>query len=109
MTWSSEAMRWPRSRLASRAVIDATLLESWVDVISPWPAMPSASERLMVVQSVPPRAWISWNSKVVGDHQISGDVVSMVKMLICMDGQDEGDGVLIASSRAQEPPASHCA
>ena len=78
MTWSSDAMRWPRSRLASRAVMAATEPESWVDVISPWPAMPSASTRLMVVQSVPPRAWISWNSRVVGDHQISGDVVSMM-------------------------------
>ena len=25
----------------------------------------------MVVQSVPPRAWISWNSREAGDHQIS--------------------------------------
>ena len=79
MAWSSDAMRWPRSRLASRAVWAATELESWVEVISPWPAMPSASERLMVVQSVPPRAWISWNSSEAGDHQISGDEVNIVE------------------------------
>ena len=86
MTWSSEAMRCPRRRLARRAVIAATLPESWVDVISPCPASPSASARFMVVQSVPPRACISWNSRVVGDHQMSGDVVmGMVEFYLNCD------------------------
>ena len=62
-------------------MIAATEPESWVEVISPWPASLSSSTRLMVVQSVPPRACISWNCNEVGDHQISGDVVSMVKIL----------------------------
>ena len=53
IAWSSDEMRCPRSRLARRAVVAATEPESCVDVISPCPAMPSESTRLMVVQSVP--------------------------------------------------------